>query len=149
MKKFLPSWALTQKDEDEAEDDDAAQSSTVTELAKVLGVRAKTAKAPLAFNKWLAAFDVYALAAATAGQWPIAASYTHKAVCLQLAAEAKVEQRALGVTVVYDELVRRRMAERAYQNAPGYNPATPVAEVDKALLAQVYIILLCIIQSCM
>ena len=52
------------------------------------------------------------MAAAATGQWSFAASFGHKSVCLQLARDAKASNRHVSVAVVYDELVRNRLAER-------------------------------------
>ena len=120
LKKFLPAWVLTEGAADaESDDDGEPTSETAKQLAKELGMRTKRPKGTLPLTQWVMAFDAYALGAAVTGQWPLECSFTHKMLVLKLAAESKKENRQPQVAVIYDELVRRQMAEMSYVNAPG------------------------------
>ena len=55
-------------------------------------------------------------------------------VCLQLARDAQAGNRHVSVAVVYDELVRKRLAERSEKNTPGFNSESNTHQPDKALL---------------
>jgi hypothetical protein len=61
---------------------------------------------------------------------------TNQATCLQLARDAKSYDRPASAAIVYDELFRKRLADRCQKNAPGYDPNTGTHVVDEPLLRQ-------------
>ena len=80
------------------------------------------------------AFDAYALAAASVQQWSYAASMAHKSLVLKIAGDARANNTSVAVAVIYDELVRQRMATRAASKAPNFSPDDELLEVDRTLL---------------
>jgi hypothetical protein len=86
--------------------------------------------------KWMACFEANALAAAATDQWGFAASYAHKATCLQIARDRTALDRPALVAVCDDEVVRKRLADRTQKNAPDSNPNKNTHLVDECLLKQ-------------
>ena len=131
LRKFVPLWLSSDKQE---EDDTAVEDrkSAAAELLEELGrSKARKPMSTMSFPRWSAAFDQYAVAAAVTKQWSYVASFTHKAVVGKLASE---KERPVGVAVIYDELVRQRIATRVASKAPGFSQDTPVTEVDRNML---------------
>ena len=105
VKKFVPEWATGAEGyQGESGSDEDARATR------------KRTKNTLPMLQWVAAYDSYAVAAAIAGQWNYAASFAHKAVCLQIANDAKTYGRHPAVAVVYDELVRKRLDDNNNNN---------------------------------
>ena len=120
IRKFMPAWAADDKDASD-DDDDAEPSELEKRLSSALGVPKKKVHGTMPLAKWLACFEAYALAAAATEQWEFAASYAHKATCLQIARDRALGRPAL-VAVCYDEVVRKRLADRTQKNSPDSNP---------------------------
>ena len=132
----MPAWAADDKDaSDDDDDDDAEPSELEKRLSSALGVPKKKVHGTMPLAKWLACFEAYALAAAATEQWEFAASYAHKATCLQIARDRALDRPAL-VAVCYDEVVRKRLADRTQKNAPDSNPNKNTHLVDEYLLKQ-------------
>ena len=132
VRKFLPEWANDDKDVDDLDEEE--QPEWEKKLSSALGVSKKPVKATMPVVQWVAAYDAYALAAAATEQWSYAAAYAHKATCLQIARESRARGIAGTVCVVYDELFRKRLAERTQKNAPNCYPDKDTHLVDEALL---------------
>jgi hypothetical protein len=132
VRKFLPEWANDDKDVDDLDEEE--QPEWEKKLSSALGVSKKPVKATMPVVQWVAAYDAYALAAAATEQWSYAAAYAHKATCLQIARESRAREIAGTVCVVYDELFRKRLAERTQKNAPNCYPDKDTHLVDEALL---------------
>ena len=62
---------------------------------------------------WLASYQNFALAAASAGMWSYVAAYMHMRICMQIAVEARQEGKSWRLAVRYDELVRKKWSEKA------------------------------------
>ena len=69
----------------------------------------KTAEMPA----WLASYQNFALAAASAGMWSYVAAYMHMRICMQIAVEARQEGKSWRLAVRYDELARQKWSEKA------------------------------------
>lgn len=133
LKRFMPLWMSDDKDA-VAHDDDS--SGPAAELRKEMGLAMpKKNESTMSMAAWSAAFEPYALATAATQQWDYVAAMTHRALVCRIASS----QRAscpVGVAVIYDELVRKQMSEKAAARAPGFDQNTPVLEPDKTLLEQ-------------
>ena len=81
----------------------------------------KKKETTMSMAAWSAAFEPYALAAAATQQWDYVAAMTNRALVCRIASEGHKEHRPVGVAVIYDELVRKQMAEKAAARAPGFD----------------------------
>ena len=130
---------------------------------RTLGVAQRRPKGTMTLPMWMAAYDNYALSAAAVGQWSLAASRAHKMLCLELAAKARTDNKPqglphihisllvqmfvrhysycllsiAGIIVIYDELYRRRLADRAYAGGSTSDPNRVVVELGAGLVDEV------------
>ena len=132
VKQFMPAWM---GDSSAKDDEDEEAPEAVTQLSNALGLTRHRPKGTLSLTKWMASFDNYMMAAAAVEQWSFPAAYAHKTVVMQVAMD-QTDGRPPLVAVVYDELVRRRMADRLLKNAPDFHPDKGTHTPDEGLLKQ-------------
>jgi hypothetical protein len=106
LRKFVPLWMATDKELEDQGDEESAKeqgSTAVAELTKAFGLPvSKKKNHAMSISHWSAAFDAYALAAASVKQWSFTAAYAHKCVVLKLAGDSYAEGRSVAVAVLYE-----------------------------------------------
>ena len=100
-------------------------NETLAVLQRVMGVRKP--KKTLSFLRCLEALDRYVLAGAAAGQFRLSSGFAYIATVKEVAARGKH-----GVAVQYDELVRTKWAQEAYNSGKTAYPIdAKMCEVDE------------------
>ena len=132
--KLVPQWAAVDSPMHESDDDEEC-SESVKHLAKVLGAPSKTKK-PLGIMQWSLAMDRYMIAAPAARQMSAHAVWAHKEICMKVGIRAQISGRRAFLGQIYDELCRRRWAERAYSGEEWFDVDQVCLAVDKEILSE-------------
>ena len=119
-KKCLPPWAGDVSVGDDS-DTEPAKASVIASLAKELGGKKdRRPQKKLTLIQWVASFERYALAAATAGQWALSSAFRHKDNVMRVAKQARQRGKSQHVGVFYDSMLRQKMADLSIRNAPDF-----------------------------
>ena len=108
LRSFLPGLA---RQRGVREDDEEEESESMKAMQKMMGV--KKAKLNLSFLQCLQALDSYALAGAMVEQFSLAAGLAYVRIIKQVGAKAVEDGKWHSVAVIYDELARKKWADRA------------------------------------
>lgn len=111
LKKFLPPW-----------------------MTGVLG-----ATKTMPFGLWVAAYQRWSLAAVCNGLADIASCNAHLDNCLRAGVESSAAGRSASLNVVYDEVVRKKLADLAHAGLAGFeiNAALSLYDRDAIALAEI------------
>jgi hypothetical protein len=132
IKWFLPVHSRTPEHKD-AEDEDESESMKM--MQKAMGV--KRSKHALSFLHCLEALDCYIIAGAMLKQFDLASGLTHVAIIKEIAGRAVDDGRWHSVAVTYDELVRKKWADKAHMAGKGtFDVDAAMQEVDEKVYTQ-------------
>ena len=140
LAKYVPLWANTQSDDDSSSDDDKPVAKEVRGLAatlnKAIGGKDNKEKKTLPVVQWMAAFERYAIAAVATEQLTLAQTIAHKNLVLKIGCKAKGSSRSFAVSIIYDTLVRKDWAARAYHEDSTLVMSKVCGEFDTDILGQ-------------
>ena len=122
-KRCLPPWSGDMPSGEES-DTEPARGGVIASLAKELSGR-KEKKSPrrLTLVQRMASFERYALAAAAAHQWPLSSAWKHRDNCMRVTEQARQRGKSQHVGVMYDSMMRQKMADLSVRNAPDFRAA--------------------------
>ena len=76
------------------------------------GAEQASDKKNMDMTAWFAAYQNFALAASATGMWNYVSSHTHMRICMQIAWEARQENKSWKLAFAYDKLARKKWSEK-------------------------------------
>ena len=140
-KAMLPMWlpadAIGGKSMTAASDwalDPSTSAATLGALGSALKAATQTPRFFRSIAQWNAVFLRYAVAAVSSGQLTWSAVVAHVDGVMRMAEEARVAGKSQFVAILYDDLLRRSLAERAAKKDPLLNIETALTQINKEVL---------------
>ena len=132
LSSYLPVWATDSPDDESSSEEEGFESKVRKKAVKLAGAWGYNQPKAKRLNsmQWVVAFDRYAVAAAATGQMSIALALAYKNMIMEIMMTSKAEKRTAISGVIYDELVRKDWANRAYNSDRSLDliHGTPTAE---------------------
>ena len=138
VRGFEPAWATVGQEEEDSEDE-IEQSRGFLALASAMG-HAPKKRARLSVAMWSIAYDKRAIFEAAKQQLSYHRSLEHKEECMKVSHRAKLEKDGHGqprrplLGVIYDELARKRWANRAVSGEIGFDVEAAAGNLDEEVL---------------
>ena len=139
IKKWMPHWvpnvAAELKQEEALNDMSDAQLRATQQLAQQLGAAPPKKKKWITHMQWLCGFRMAAQSYNASGMWNFTSILAHEQICMQIAAEAELDNRQFWLAVIYDEMVREKWHDIAYSNRSDFDVNVASTKLDEKVLA--------------